>query len=207
MMLCLAIGANGQTRNRLLDLAPSGAKDVQRNQQPKETSNSSNTSEASNTSETGDTGKTRRAGRAGNAAERDSAVMADLRVKQYEASNYDQLTATGSSLDLKDPDNVQSEVEYQPETGYYILHTKIGDVDIATPYLMSEQEYRSYSEKQAMQKYWQQKVGEVEHDNEKKFDITDMKFDIGPADKIFGPGGVQPNCSLASSTSSSTIRR
>jgi putative salt-induced outer membrane protein YdiY len=31
----------------------------------------------------------------------------------------------------------------------------------------------------------------VEHDNEQKFDITDMKFNIGPADKVFGPGGVR----------------
>ncbi|MBQ1716377.1 MAG: hypothetical protein II025_00595, partial [Ruminococcus sp.] len=42
-----------------------------------------------------------------------------------------------------------------------------------------------------MHRYWQQKIGEVEHNNEKKFDITDMKFNIGPADKVFGPGGVQ----------------
>ena len=121
----------------------------------------------------------------------DSVTMAPVKVKQYSADDYEQLTEQQSTLDLKDPDNIQTEIEYQPGTGYYIIHTKIGDTDIATPYLMTESEYRDYSAKQAMQQYWQQKIGEVEHNNERKFDITDMKFNIGPADKVFGPGGVQ----------------
>ena len=56
---------------------------------------------------------------------------------------------------------------------------------------MNAEEYKKYQERQFIRKYWQQKISEVEHDNEKKFDITDMKFNIGPADKVFGPGGVQ----------------
>ncbi len=121
----------------------------------------------------------------------DSVTMAPVMVTRYEQGNYEELTAPKSSMDLKDPDNIKKEVEYQPETGYYIMHTKIGDVDIATPYLMTEKEYREWSADQAMKQYWQKKIGEVEHNNERKFDITDMKFNIGPADKVFGPGGVQ----------------
>ena len=121
----------------------------------------------------------------------DSAYWAPTQVKQLGAEDYEALSSPQSSLDLRDPANVQTEVEYQPNTGYYVIHTKIGDVDIATPYLMTPTEYASYSEQQAMHQYWQQKIGEVEHNNEKKFDITDMKFNIGPADKVFGPGGVQ----------------
>ncbi|MCQ2342887.1 MAG: cell surface protein SprA [Paludibacteraceae bacterium] len=89
------------------------------------------------------------------------------------------------------PDNTTSVVEYQPSTGYYVVHTRIGNLDVTTPCLMSPDEYKAYSEKQFIHRYWQQKISEVEHDNEKKFDITDMKFNIGPADKVFGPGGVQ----------------
>ena len=117
--------------------------------------------------------------------------MAPTQVRQMLADTYEDLTLPVSSLDLQNPDNVKTEVEYQPTTGYYIIHTKIGDVDIATPYLMTAEEYNQYAEQQAMQQYWQQKIASVEHDNEKKFDITDMKFNIGAADKIFGPGGVQ----------------
>ncbi|MCQ2348491.1 MAG: cell surface protein SprA [Paludibacteraceae bacterium] len=89
------------------------------------------------------------------------------------------------------PNDIQTVVEYQPTTGYYVVHSKIGDIDMSTPLLLTEKEYKDYSEKQFIQRYWQQKISEVEHDNEKKFDITDMKFNIGPADKVFGPGGVQ----------------
>ncbi len=121
----------------------------------------------------------------------DSGLMAPLQVQQLGVENYEDLSAPQSSLDLKNPDNIKTEVEFDPYTGNYVVHTRIGDVDITTPYMMSEQEYKSYSERQLMHQYWQQKIGEVEHNNEKKFDITDMKFNIGPADKIFGPGGVQ----------------
>ena len=88
-------------------------------------------------------------------------------------------------------DTQTTTVEYNPDNGYYIIHTKIGDVDIATPYLLNQEEYLSYSEREQMNRYWKQKISEVEHSNERKFDITDMKFNIGPADKVFGPGGVQ----------------
>lgn len=123
--------------------------------------------------------------------ENDSIKMAPLQVEGVGADNYDDLTRPQSSLDLENPDNVKTSIEYNPLTGYYVLHTRIGDVDIATPYLMTSDEYRAYSERETMGKYWQSKISEVEHDNEKKFDITDMKFNIGPADKVFGPGGVQ----------------
>lgn len=121
----------------------------------------------------------------------DSVSFAPTRVKQYGADDYGSLSGVESSMDLEDPENISTEVEYQPSTGYYILHTKIGDVDIATPYLMTEGEYRDYSAQLAMSRYWQEKISAVEHNNERKFDITDMKFNIGPADKVFGPGGVQ----------------
>ena len=123
--------------------------------------------------------------------ETDSAIWAPTRVKQLGAQNYGELTQPTSSLDLRDPDNITTTVEYQPESGTYIIRTKMGDTDITTPYMLTQDEYNRYAEQQMMHRYWQQKIGEVEHNNEKKFDITDMKFNIGPADKVFGPGGVQ----------------
>ena len=123
--------------------------------------------------------------------ETDSAIWAPTQVKQLGVQNFGELTRPASSLDLEDPNNITTTVEYQPETGTYILRTKIGDTDVTTPYMLTQQEYNQYTERQLMHQYWQQKIGEVEHNNEKKFDITDMKFNIGPADKVFGPGGVQ----------------
>ena len=121
----------------------------------------------------------------------DSVKMAPLQVQRVGVDNYEELSSPKSSLDLTNPDNVTTAVEYDAATGYYVLHTRIGDVDIATPYMMTMDEYRVYSEREQMGQYWQTKISEVGHDNESKFDITDMKFDIGPADKIFGPGGVR----------------
>ena len=123
--------------------------------------------------------------------ETDSAIWAPTKVKQLGAQNFGELTAPTSSLDLRDPDNITTTVEYQPESGTYIIRTKMGDTDISTPYMLTQDEYNHYAERQMMHSYWQQKISEVEHNNEKKFDITDMKFNIGPADKVFGPGGVQ----------------
>ena len=123
--------------------------------------------------------------------ETDSSYWAPTKVKQLGAQNFGELSSPKSSMDLKDPDNITTTVEYQPETGTYVLRTKMGDTDITTPYMLTQDEYNHYAERQIMHQYWQQKIGEVEHNNEKKFDITDMKFNIGPADKVFGPGGVQ----------------
>ena len=123
--------------------------------------------------------------------ETDSAFWAPTNVKQLGAQNYGELTSPASSMDLQDPDNITTTVEYQPESGTYVIRTKMGDTDITTPYMLTQEEYNQYAERQIMHRYWQQKIGEVEHNNERKFDITDMKFNIGPADKVFGPGGVQ----------------
>ena len=121
----------------------------------------------------------------------DSIIMAPLQVQTVGVDNYDELTRTASSLDLQNPQNVSTIVEYDPSTGTYVMRTLIGDTEISTPYMMTAEEYRSYSEQKQMGQYWQTKISEVEHNNESKFDITDMKFNIGPADKIFGPGGVR----------------
>ena len=123
--------------------------------------------------------------------ETDSAIWAPTKVKQLGAQNYGNLVLPQSSMDLQDPNNITTTVEYQPETGTYVIHTRIGETDVTTPYMLTQDEYNHYAERQIMHRYWQQKIGEVEHNNESKFDITDMKFNIGPADKVFGPGGVQ----------------
>jgi len=79
-------------------------------------------------------------------------------------------------------------------------------MEIATPYLMTGKEYRDYSAQKEMQSYWKQKNASETVNNEDKFSVSDMKFNIGPADKVFGPGGVQvkhrvrPNLYLALNT-------
>ena len=111
--------------------------------------------------------------------------------RSFEKETYEDLIKPTTSMTLEQPDNIVTTVDYDPVSGGYVIRTRMGDIDVATPYLMTPEEYRDYSERQFIQNYWQSKIAEVEHNNESKFDITDMKFNIGPADKIFGPGGVQ----------------
>ena len=60
------------------------------------------------------------------------------------------------------------------------------------PLLMTPEEYQEWSLQNSMQQYWRYKNQEAfEAEGKSKFDFTDMHFDLGPAEKIFGPGGVQ----------------
>ena len=117
-------------------------------------------------------------------------TVPEFRISTYGQDTYEDLDVQ-LPMDAPSPENVKSVVDYDPVSGLYILRTYVGDTEITTPYAMTEQEYYDYSAKQAMNRYWREKNGTGEKSNEEKFSITDMKFDIGPADKIFGPGGVQ----------------
>lgn len=93
--------------------------------------------------------------------------------------------------DLKTPENVRTVVDYDPETNCYVIRTKVGDKEIVTPIMMTADEYQDYSLKKSMQAYYRQKNAETFAKGKKEFDFLDMKFNIGPLDKVFGPGGVQ----------------
>ena len=67
----------------------------------------------------------------------DSIVMAPLQVQSVGATNYEELTRIPSSLDLENPDNVTTSIEYDPVMGCYVMRTRMGDIDIATPYMMT----------------------------------------------------------------------
>ena len=94
-------------------------------------------------------------------------------------------------MDLKNPENVKTIVEYDVRTGNYIIRTKVGDVEVSTPYTLTPEEYRKYTEQQEINRYWRELNTSKKKNNEDKFSVTDMKFSLGPMDKIFGPGGVQ----------------
>ncbi|MDR2468957.1 MAG: cell surface protein SprA [Tannerella sp.] len=94
--------------------------------------------------------------------------------------------------DLHDPENVKTVVEYDLHTGMYIIRTKVGDMEIETPITLTPAEYQDYSMMESMRAYYRQK-NEENFQNEKngKFSLSDMQFDLGPAEKLFGPGGVR----------------
>ncbi|MCQ2110026.1 MAG: cell surface protein SprA [Bacteroidaceae bacterium] len=89
--------------------------------------------------------------------------------------------------------HAQEEVtEYDENLNSYKVGTKIGDQFLETPSLMSPLEFTDWSIRRSMQSYFQNRNRkEFQEAGQEKFDFTDMKFDLGPAEKIFGPGGVQ----------------
>ena len=96
------------------------------------------------------------------------------------------------STDLRMPENISQKVEYNDSLDLYILGSKIGDSYINAPILMSPEEYREWSEKKMISQYFKQKnAEEVKTQGEEQFSFSDMHFDLGPAEKIFGPGGVR----------------
>ena len=96
------------------------------------------------------------------------------------------------AADLKRPDNLKQEVEYNDSLDRYVIGSKISDSYINAPVMMTSQEYLKWSEKQMMQNFFRKKNDEIyQAKGKEKFDFTDMHFDLGPAEKIFGPGGVR----------------
>ena len=97
-----------------------------------------------------------------------------------------------SAIDLRMPENVKQVVEYDDSTGVYYIGSKIGDSFLNAPILMTPEEYMRWSERRARQQFFRVKDAEnVKTKGEDKFLFSDMHFDLGPAEKIFGAGGVR----------------
>ncbi len=61
---------------------------------------------------------------------------------------------------LKDPANVKSTIEYNPETGDYDISEKIGNQYFRSPSSMSYNDYVENENKKAMKTYWKQRTNE-----------------------------------------------
>jgi cell surface protein SprA len=97
-----------------------------------------------------------------------------------------------SPADLRDPDNVKTEIEYDWRSGAYIIRTKIGDDEIGTAVRLTPEEYQDYTMQQSMRSYFRHKNEEAfANEDNASFNLMDMQFDIGPAERIFGKGGVR----------------
>ncbi|MDE5924897.1 MAG: cell surface protein SprA, partial [Muribaculaceae bacterium] len=96
------------------------------------------------------------------------------------------------AADLSDPRNITTQAEYDPATGMYVLHTRLGEHDIVPPYLMTPEEYNSMANRRDMYDYFRERNSIQLAESEKQpFNILDMNFALGPLEKIFGPGGVR----------------
>jgi len=94
-------------------------------------------------------------------------------------------------VDLKTPQNIKTSIVYDPVSNEYYVYTRLGNMDLSSPIVMDSSQYQRYSMQQSMQSYWHHLNDSVKQTEDQKFAKTDMKFSLGPADKLFGTGGVQ----------------
>lgn len=113
-------------------------------------------------------------------------------IKPTVPGTYEELTAPTQGYDLATPANIVTTAEFDPSTGFYIIRTKIGDLDIATPYILTAEQYNEWQLRRSMQQYFKERnLAEITEGEKQPFNIFDMNFALGPLEKIFGPGGVQ----------------
>ena len=95
-------------------------------------------------------------------------------------------------IDLMMPENIQQEVIYNDTLDRYIIGSKMGDSYLGAPIMMTPEEFGKWSERQLRNDFFRTKNDEIyQAKGKEKFSFTDMHFDLGPAEKIFGPGGVR----------------
>jgi len=98
------------------------------------------------------------------------------------------------SVDLINPENLNSVIEFDAKTNSYVFRTLIGDMEVGTPFSLSSSEYQKYQFENSMKAYFRDKSTQTDEEraaSSNAFDPLDMRFSLGPAEKIFGPGGVQ----------------
>ena len=124
-------------------------------------------------------------------ASSDTIRLSRYRVSKTSPENSGDLDSR-SAGDLRNPENLTLTEEYDLETNTYRIGTRLGDQYLSVPILMTSEEYNKWSLNKSMQEYFRSK-NETEYASagKSRFDFTDMHFDLGPAEKIFGPGGVQ----------------
>jgi len=99
------------------------------------------------------------------------------------APTYDASSPSYNIIDLTFPDDVVTEVTYDPVSGMYIFTAKLNGMDYLPPSAMTFQEYIEYQNKQSIKNYYQSQVDEQVDDAREKevkapegHDLSQIKF-------------------------------
>ncbi|MCW5900146.1 MAG: cell surface protein SprA [Flavobacteriales bacterium] len=89
-------------------------------------------------------------------------------------------------INLQDPDNINNDVIYDPETGQYILQSTVGEnFYFRPPMSMSLEEYLNYDMERAMETYWLDRV-EQDSESAQRSLVPVIKVRGEAFDRIFG---------------------
>jgi len=95
-----------------------------------------------------------------------------------------------SALYLKNPSNIKTEVEYDPNTGEFSVTDKIGEMDYRSSETMSGGEYRNFSRENSISNYWaeqrQLNSGQGSSSFLDKYLNPKLNVNIKGFDRIFG---------------------
>ena len=96
-------------------------------------------------------------------------------------------------LDLRTPENIKQDTVYNELDSTFTIATKMGNTTLGTPFILSQEQYARNKMQNSIERFFKKKNQEEfdKLNNGDKFDFSDMKFDLGPAEKFFGPGGVR----------------
>ncbi len=124
-------------------------------------------------------------------SEESDSVAMPFGLRHTVPQNYEDLMADELAYDLSTPSNIKTSAEYDPALGCYIVRTRLGNIDIGTPFLLTPEQYSNWQFRLSMQRYYRERnMGLITEKEKQPFNILDMNFDLGPLEKIFGPGGV-----------------
>ena len=97
-----------------------------------------------------------------------------------------------SPLDLQRPDNMKYDVVYNDTLNRFVIGNRMGNTWLSAPIMLTPEEYNSWTEMNERSAFFRKKNDEIyQAKGKEKFDFSDMHFDLGPAEKIFGPGGIR----------------
>ena len=90
-----------------------------------------------------------------------------------------------NGIQLQQPSNLKSNVEYDPNTGQYIFTNKIGNVNYRRPSSMSIKEFQDYETKRTIRDYWETQANGGKSKSQRGFKPS---FNLGSEamDRIFG---------------------
>ena len=97
-----------------------------------------------------------------------------------------------SPLDLQRPDNMKYDVVYNDTLNRFVIGNRMANTWLSAPIMLTPEEYNSWTEMNERSAFFRKKNDEIyQAKGKEKFDFSDMHFDLGPAEKIFGPGGIR----------------
>lgn len=98
------------------------------------------------------------------------------------------------SGDLRTPENIETGVFFDEHSGIYRFGTRLKGTNnfLSTPMTLSPEEWNRRDMRNIRRRWFvEQNRTEAVQQGKEKFDFTDMHFDLGLAEKVFGPGGVR----------------